>query len=109
MPLIPAVKEEKKNERDKCTAEEYGHVVVDIAVIYAKVHSRLIPGDDPWAAQRREHDGEKCEAALKLRKQTAHEQPDREQPDDVICRKTQTQERLPPMFAEGTVKKADKI
>ena len=109
MPLIPAVKEAQENERDKRTAEEHGHVVVDIAVIYAEVHSRLIPGDDPRAAQRREHGGKKREAALKLRQETAHEQPDREQPDDVIRRKAQAQERLPAVLAESAVKETDKV
>ena len=83
--------------------------MVDIAVIYAEVHSRLIPGDDPRAAQRREHDGEKREAAIKLRQETTHEQPDREQPDNVIRRKAQAQERLSAVLAESTVKEADEV
>ena len=83
--------------------------MVDIAVIYAEVHFRLISGDDPRAAQRSEHDSEKREAAIKLRQQTAHEQPDRKQPDNIIRRKAQAQERLPPVLAESTVKEADEV
>ena len=109
MPLIPAVKEEQENKRNKRAAEKHGHVVVDVAVIYAEVHFRLIAGDDPRAAQRRKHNGEKREAALKLRQQTAHEQPDRKQPDNIIRRKAQAQERLPPVLAESTVKEADEV
>ena len=83
--------------------------MVDVAVIYAEVHSHLVPGDDPRAAQCREYDGKKREASIKLRQQTAHEQPDREQPDNVIRRKAQAQERLSAVLTESAVKETDEV